>query len=132
MNHDLCNVEECPNYKKYCRTPGHIDVRIKPKKPIAKYSKEREEINRTKYLPAQRIFLKANPFCQLKRKGCTGIAEGVHHLDGKENIEKLLDVKRWRAACNHCNGDVERKDAEAREAGLKGSKHKPNYKRVKL
>jgi hypothetical protein len=131
MIHQLCKVSGCANEGKYCRIPGHIDVQVKAKKPIAKYSPEREEINRKRYLPAQRIFLREHPFCELKLEGCTKIAEGVHHLDGKENIEKLLDTKRWKSACNFCNGRVEQKHAEAVAAGLRGSKHKPNYQRVK-
>lgn len=125
----LCTVPDCYAFGKYCRL--HSGVTIKPAQPIAKFSPKREEINRKQYGPAQKAFLKAHPFCQLKLKGCKKLSQGVHHVNGKETIEKLLDQSGWMAACNHCNGEVERRDAEARAAGLKGSKHTPNYKRTK-
>lgn len=127
----LCTVKGCYNLGRYCRIPGHTDVRIKPTEPIARYSPKREGINQKQYIPKQKAFLKTHPFCELKLEGCTKMAQGVHHVEGKETIEKLLNEKEWKAACNPCNGEAERKDAEARDKGLKKTKHKPNYQRIK-
>ena len=79
------------------------------------------------YLKEKAEFLKPGDQCELNTDVCRGDATVIHHTRGK--IGKLLRDKRyWKKYCVHCNNRVEEKDKEARENGLKLSKHDPNYK----
>jgi len=71
-----------------------------------------------------------NKYCKLKLEGCTIVATVVHHTRGRVG-KMVFDQRFWLASCPSCNNKVEEKDAEAREKGLKLSKHEPNYKRAK-
>lgn len=117
-----CEVEGCIYKGGYCRIPGHIAQEDKPKPRLRQYSVKREKINRMEYKPLARGYMLEHPFCEIRLPGCTGAAEGIHHTKGKATIELLLDVRFFKSACNHCNTDLERKDAEARRRGLKLSK----------
>lgn len=82
------------------------------------------------YLKEKAEFLKPGDQCELNTEVCRGEATVIHHTKGR--IGKLLRDKRyWKKSCVHCNNHVENKDKEAREKGLKLSKHDPNYKREK-
>jgi hypothetical protein len=131
MNKSICKDPDCVDYGSFCRRPGHAPQEVKKKKPIAQVSAKRAKINKELYSPVQQEVLTERPFCELRLPGCTGKAQGVHHVGGKENTAKLIDKKKMKAACNHCNNLLESKDAVARAAGLKESKHVPNYKRQK-
>jgi hypothetical protein len=89
---------------------------------IAQVSEKREAQNR-EYAKKSRPFWKGKR-CQAQLPGCTGNAEGVHHLKGKSSVELLMDESNWMAVCNHCNGQIEVNDAAARDLGLKKSKFK--------
>jgi len=117
-----CTIPGCVNNGRYCRLHSGSLAPSKEPKPINKKSEKRKEIDNKEYLPAARKFIKDNPNCELKMKGCTGRAQGVHHLKGKATIELLLDKRFWKASCYHCNLMAEIKDAEARASGLKLSK----------
>lgn len=101
----------------------------KKKKPIPKRSKKMTKEMKL-YLKEKAEFLKPGDQCELNTDVCRGEATVIHHTRGK--IGKLLRDKRyWKKSCVHCNNRVEEKDKEAREKGLKLSKHDPNYKREK-
>lgn len=73
-----------------------------------------------------------NKYCQLKMdEGCTKVASAVHHTQGREG-SNLTDQNTWMPSCSHCNIVAEEKDAEAREKGVKKSKHPRDYKRSKV
>lgn len=59
-----------------------------------------------------------NQVCQIKAKGCTGLATAVHHLAGRTGTQ-LKNEADWIPCCVHCNLSVEIFDAEAREKGFK-------------
>jgi hypothetical protein len=122
MNKSLCQFPGCINNGRYCRIQGHIPEEIAPRKTIAAVSKKRDKINRQEYKPIAQKYLQAHPRCELQMEGCTQKAQGIHHLKGKSSTELLLDVRFFKAACNHCNLMVEVKDQEAREKELKLSK----------
>lgn len=130
MTKDLCAEKDCPNSGKYYRYCGHKPeevkevVRIRPRSN--KLSKEMEL-----YKKEVAEFIKPGDQCELNIKDiCRGTASCVHHLKGR--IGKLLRDKRfWKKSCFHCNGAVEIKDAEAREAGHKLSHFEVDYKREK-
>src|SRR5687768_4799524 len=106
---------------------GETCRREKPQRKIyriRKVSKKREGVNR-EYFKRSRIFRKANPLCAIKAEGCSKLTEGVHHMRGKENLEKLMDENYWLPACNRCNNYCESHSAWARENGFKLSKHEP-------
>lgn len=119
-----CTISGCINNGRYCRL--HSKLLTAPKEPtvIKPKSDKRKEIDNKEYLPKARKFVKEHPNCELKMKGCTGKTQGVHHTEGKDSIELLLDETKWMGACNHCNLTAEIKDAEARSKGIKKSKHK--------
>ena len=96
----------------------------KPKKvyKIKTYSDKRSKLNR-EYAKKTKPLWKDQP-CAAGLPGCTKIAQGMHHLQGKETTEKLLNTEKMIPCCNACNSWVEKNDAEARRLGLKESKFK--------
>lgn len=97
-------------------------VEVKPVKSIPKRSKKMEEEMKL-YRPEMMKYLKANPVCKLDMQGCAKVATCVHHTRGREG-EQLHNQKDWLPSCVNCNLQVEIKDLEARQKGVKKSKHK--------
>ncbi len=90
-------------------------------KPIPKRSYKMKKIIpelKKKY----KAFLATHEACELKMNGCTQKAEVIHHTKGRIG-ELLMNEKYWMASCMFCNGAVESNDKQAREKGLKLSKH---------
>lgn len=82
-------------------------------KPIPKASKKRAKENRIDQKQNKEI-RKQNPECQMKLIGCTGKAEGTHHMRGRTG-KRLTDPKFKIAACNSCNRRAESNPNEALE-----------------
>ena len=80
---------------------------------IPRESKKRAKINR-EYSKASRPFWRGKP-CRMKLKGCTGIAQGIHHPQGKVTMELLMDPNNWVECCNSCNQRAESHPWEAGE-----------------
>lgn len=127
MKHHLCTVKGCIFYGKYCRI--HLDGSIKEAKPIKQFSKKREAVQRKEYRPLVSEVLKEHPHCKVKSPVCTGMAEGLHHLQGREG-DNLTDKRLVIPACNMCQLFIEENSLWARNNGFKISRH-ANYKRVK-
>lgn len=99
------------------------------KTPIKKRSKKMTKEMKL-YLKDKKNFIQPGDQCELITEVCNSEATVIHHTKGR--IGKLLRDKRyWKKSCPPCNIHVENKDGEAREKGLKLSKHEPNYKREK-
>ena len=97
--------EGCPSKEKKFRN-------IKP------FSDKRAKINR-EYAKLTKPLWEGKE-CQIKAPGCQGRATGMHHLRGKDTIERLLNIKEMIPACNYCNGIwIEEHSKEAKELGLK-------------
>jgi hypothetical protein len=90
-----------------------------PKKqtPIAKESAKRKVLN-NEYSKVSKPLWKGKD-CKVKSPECSGKAEGMHHLEGKENKEKLLNTKKMIPACNRCNTYIETHHTWAVSQGLK-------------
>lgn len=108
-------------YRLKLKNEGKPPAVKKPVK-IQQYSKKRQKANR-EYAEKSRPVWKGKP-CAIKAKGCTGLAQGIHHIEGKSSIELLLDESKWMVCCHHCNQFVESNDAWAREKGFKISRLK--------
>jgi hypothetical protein len=118
----------CIGHRIYSNAPV---VKEKPK-AIPKRSEKMQETMKS-LKKDYNIFLAKpeNKLCKLRIDAeCTKQATAVHHLKGRTG-KNLTDQHFWLPSCSHCNNQVEKKDAEAREKGLKLSKHEPNYKRIK-
>jgi len=89
---------------------------------IAQFSKNRQRANR-EYAEKSRP-LWVGKQCAVHAPGCTGVAQGIHHPEGKSSIKLLLDKDNMMACCNHCNLWVEVHDKQAREMGIKKSRLK--------
>lgn len=126
MKQNNCTVKGCINFGRYCRI--HPTGYLAPVKPIQPRSKKLEEVMKKDYRPQVKEIVEANTPCAVKSKMCTGLAQGFHHLAGREGKE--LTGKRKIPCCNMCNQFIEKNDAWARANGWKLSKHK-DYKRVK-
>jgi len=119
----LCKQNEyknglCINHN---RLYGSADVK-KAAVPIAKRSakmKSNVAILRKQY--PEFLAQPGNHLCKLKMEGCQTHAVTVHHSKGRIG-ELLFDQKYWMPSCLVCNIEVENKDGEAREKGLKLSK----------
>ena len=93
-----------------------------PKKPIAKESPKRKELNK-QYKKVSKPMWEGQK-CALKVKGvCSGMAQGWNHAAGKENAEKLLDMENGQPACNKCNGWCEDHHAEAVKLGFRNQRN---------
>lgn len=89
---------------------------------IQQYSKKRQRANR-EYAAATRPLWQGIP-CTIRSPECSGLSQGMHHIEGKETIEKLLDTKRMIPCCNMCNLYVERFPKWAAARGFKLSRLK--------
>ena len=88
------------------------------KKPIKQVSESYQGIL-DEYRPKRKAFLENRPMCELKLKGCTRVAECIHHVKGKVSKALYLDETFWMASCIMCNGTVETIGQLAYELGLK-------------
>jgi predicted phosphoadenosine phosphosulfate sulfurtransferase len=126
MKAELCKIPGCINEGRYCRI--HPAGSFKKPKPIAPRSKKMEEVMRKEYRPQVKEMIKEKTLCAVKSPVCTKIAQGFHHLQGREG--KNLTGEKKIPCCNMCNQFIEKNDAWARANGFKLSKH-ANYKREK-
>ena len=92
----------------------------KPRKKIKPFSDKRTKLNR-EYAKKTAPLWKGLD-CEARTPDCIGVAQGMHHLEGKETAEKLLNTKKMIRCCNPCNSWIEANDAKAREMGLKRSR----------
>jgi len=100
---------------------GQIEPeRKKPRKKIRPVSKKRAAVNRI-YAAISHPIWKGKP-CEAKTPDCIKWAQGIHHPEGNETTEKLLDPDNMMACCNPCNSWIEANDDEARRRGLKRSR----------
>lgn len=96
----------------------------KPKKPrkIRLISiKRRKQLDQYYILSEQ--YLIDNPDCQAKLKGCVGIAEEIHHMQGRSN-ELLLDTRYFKGVCGSCHIGITEHSAQAIQDGHSKSRHK--------
>lgn len=133
MSKDVCKIKGCPQYgKPYCRSHG-IGLTIKKQpKPIAPRSKKLDTVMRKEYVPQVKEMIKANTPCKVNSPVCVKMAQGFHHLQGRDG-KNLTDKEKKIPCCDPCNGFIEKNDAWARSNGFKLSKFAPenNSKRVK-
>lgn len=87
---------------------------------IRHYSKKRQRANR-EYAEKTRPLWQGVP-CKIRSPECTGMSQGMHHPEGKETIEKLLNTHKMIPCCNPCNGYVERFPKWAKERRFKLSR----------
>lgn len=130
MSEFICKIHPCVNNHEYqdgmCKYHFLYGGGTKPEKPkqkpIAKASKKRAKQNREDSKQNKEI-LRKNKMCQMKLIGCTGKAEGVHHMKGRTG-QLLTDEKFKIPACNSCNRRAETHPKEALEKKVSISKHK--------
>lgn len=112
-------------YLEYRRALKNGQVKPPERKKLAKirpFSKKREKLNR-EYAKKSRAHWKGKP-CRVRSQIRTGWAQGIHHPEGKDTPEKLMDPNNWIECCNPCNQFVEQRDAWARANGFKRSRLK--------
>ena len=89
---------------------------------IKQFSAKRAKINR-EYAKVTKPIWEGKE-CEIKAPGCQRWATGMHHLRGKDTIDRLLNTKEMIPACNYCNGVwIEEHSKEAEELGFKLSKN---------
>lgn len=81
--------------------PKPIKQEKKKKKKIRFLSIKREAMNKI-YIQKRKVFLEANPSCQMKLLDCTYNATDVHHSVGRVG-ELLTDETKFIAACRSCH-----------------------------
>jgi hypothetical protein len=101
---------------------GQVQPGKKPRKKIKPFSDKRAKLNR-QYSKESRPRWKGKP-CRVKSPACTGISQGIHHIEGKDTPDKLLDPDNQIECCNACNLFLEVNDAWARNHGFKKSRMK--------
>ena len=62
----------------------------------------KRKVEQKLYVKQVKEMLEENPYCEIKAPGCTGIAEGLDHLQKRspKNYRKRNNLVR---ACNNCN-----------------------------
>ena len=91
------------------------------KKPIEKVSEKRKELNK-EYAKVSKPMWEGKT-CEISSPECSGMAQGWNHAAGKENAEKLLDMKNGQAACNKCNQYCEDHHAWAVKNGFRNKRN---------
>jgi hypothetical protein len=108
----------CVGHRIYADASATSEVKPKPIKKVSDKMKEAlKELAKIK-----KRKLKEQPNCQLGMPGCTKSATTLHHVRGRVG-KQLLKEEDLLPSCYSCNGQVEEKDGEARDKGLKKSKH---------
>lgn len=126
----MCKITPCINTDIYEDGMCYYHYKYGAEKPvkekkvyeIPKESKKRAVENRIDRKQNKKI-RDERPRCEMKLQGCTGAAEGVHHMKGRTG-KRLTDPKFKIPACNHCNGLAERKPKDALAAGVSKSRTK--------
>jgi hypothetical protein len=113
-----CAFEGCQHNvfsKNHCLWHQYI---VNPRKPIARTTSKTAKNNRA-YLVLNREFLKENPKCGAKLKGCLVWSSEVHHKKGRGIY--LLAVWTWLAVCQYCHDIITNKMSldEAVQLGLR-------------
>ena len=102
---------------------GQVQSEKKQRKKIKPFSDKRAKLNR-QYAKETKPMWEGKE-CAIKAPGCQIIATGMHHIEGKDTPEKLLNKEGMIPACSYCNLIwVEQNDAEARKLGFKRSRMK--------
>lgn len=78
---------------------NHVRIFSTAKKPIPKISEKMAAALR-EYGPKKKKFLEDNPLC---RVCCTERSVDVHHMQGRNTIELLLDETKWLPVCDPCH-----------------------------
>lgn len=120
MEKNICKVEGCANYGKYCRL--HLSFSIPSKREINKVSDNQKDLNK-KFAKAKREYIKEHPFCEAKIEGCTKVSIDVHHKAGKASEELLLDKSLFLSCCRNCHTLIESNPAWAKQNGFSVSRH---------
>lgn len=84
--------------------------------PLRKVSSARAIANRV-YGDKRRVFMLANPMCQVRTAHCSIHATDVHHRLGREG-KNFLDVSTFLATCRECHTWIHQHPNQARELGL--------------
>jgi hypothetical protein len=89
----------------------------KPRKKIKPFSDKRQ------YSKESRPRWQGKP-CGIGSPVCLKHAQGIHHPEGKDTPEKLLDPNNQIPCCHTCNEYLESHDSWARSMGFKKSRMK--------
>lgn len=109
-----CGLEKYLFGKGFCQMCYNFRVA----KPIKKISDKHKETLRD-YKKVRIEYLTQNPTCKARLKNCTVIATEVHHLIGKTNREKYLDVNNFMSVCRGCHQQIEDGGIWVYERGFK-------------
>jgi hypothetical protein len=117
----------CISHRMYAegepRKKEKVTVVREVKKITEKQQKQLSELQQLK-----KIYLSKpeNKYCAIQiDENCTRLATTVNHTRRRGKNE-LLDTKTWEPSCEHCNIEIENKDALAREQGHLKSKFNKN------
>ena len=113
----------------YCVQHGRVyGSERKKTKGIANFSAKRKE-KQKEYAALVKAMLEENKKCEIRAEGCTTWAQGLHHIE-KRNEHNLCDRRNLLRACNNCNNWIERNPKKAEENGWAKSKFKTTVRRV--
>lgn len=104
--------------EKYCKECWYSMEKPKSIPPVSK----KRKVEMDEYSKKRALFLIANPRCQAKLVGCTGVATDVHHcFSGKYRDKYYLNMSTWKAVCRACHSYIHDHltAEEAIELGLK-------------
>ena len=71
----------------------------------------------SEYTKIKKEYLKLRPYCECGTRGCSRVADQIHHKRGREN-ERLLDKKYFLAVCGNCHRWIEDHPEWARAHGF--------------
>lgn len=131
MSANRCTEKSCVNYDKpYCRLHGVGISTAKKPAPVKPRSEKLDKKMKKQYVPKVKEMVAANTKCAVKSPDCIKIAQGFHHLQGRDGEQ--LTGKAKIPCCNPCNVYIEKNDSWARSKGLKKSKFSVPAKNQKI
>lgn len=75
-------------------------------------------VARKQYNTVRKLWMVGRTKCQAQLPVCTVIASQVHHMEGRDTIERLLDTNKWMAVCPPCHRWITDHSKEAIAMGL--------------
>lgn len=122
-----CDFPYCSreaNNGNYCYDHYRLmgSTKAKETKSGLKKVSDKRKAEDKEYSKLKREYLKANPFCELKFKGCTKVATEIHHKkSGKDRAANYTNADCFMSVCAHCHrfGHDKLSAEEAKEIGFK-------------
>ena len=119
---ELCTVQGCYSFGRYCRLHSKKSVTPAVAEPIKTLSKKREKLQR-QYRKQVKEALAEDNRCEVRSPDCTGTASGFNHRQ-KRSEKNLINKKNLEICCSACQIYIEQHPEWAKANGHQISRFK--------